>query len=151
MIKPKTVWLRSLGKLPAKFKMWGRNFSFCLLLVINGCVTYYCIFYPIYLTKQELCNSARFTAVRSYDDLTQVYDHDFDSPRMTEFPKLRGTMNLIVFFTSLGSLLNSIGTNWERFQRMSWAPCHGVINVSIESSAKNYSPKNFTVGQRITS
>ena len=51
----------------ANFKMWGRNFSFCLLLVINRCITYRCIFYPINLTQQELCNSRRFTAVRSND------------------------------------------------------------------------------------
>ena len=38
-----------------------------------------------------------------------------------------------------------MGTNWERFQRLSWSPCHGVINVPIKSSEKNYSPKNFTV------
>ena len=34
---------------------------------------------------------------------------------------------------------------------MSWAPCHGVINVPIKSLAKNYSPKNFIVAQTTTS
>ena len=41
--------------------------------------------------------------------------------------------------------------NWEQFQRLSWSRCHGVINVPIKSLAKNYSPKNFTVGLRTTS
>ena len=68
MIKPKTVWWRSQ------------------LLVINRCVTYHCIFYPINLTKQELCNSRRFAAARSYDALVQVYDHDIDSPRLIKLP-----------------------------------------------------------------
>ena len=40
-----------------------------------------------------------------------------------------------------GPPLNSIGNNWERFQLMSWALCHGVIYTPIKS-AKNYSPKN---------
>ena len=44
-----------------------------------------------------------------------------------------------------------IGTDWERFQRLSWSPCQGIINVPIKSSAKNYSPKNFMVGLRTTS
>ena len=57
-----------------------------LLLVTNRCVAYHCIFYPIYLTKQELSNSRPFTAVRSHDALTQVYDHDIDSPRLLKFP-----------------------------------------------------------------
>ena len=57
----------------------------------------------------------------------------------------------IVCFTYLGPLLNSIGTNWERFQGLSWSPCHGVINVPIKSLGKNYPPKNFIVGLRTTS
>ena len=44
-----------------------------------------------------------------------------------------------------------MGTNWERFQRLSWSPCHGIINVPINSLAKNYSLKNFTVGLWTTS
>ena len=55
---------------------------FCLLLVINRCVTYHCIFYPINLTKQKLCNSRRFTQVRSYDALTHVYDDDIGNRRL---------------------------------------------------------------------
>ena len=37
----------------------------CYLLLIN--VTYHCRYEPINPTKQELCNSRRFNAVRSYD------------------------------------------------------------------------------------
>ena len=40
----------------------------------------------INLTKQELCNSRRFIAVRLYDALAQVYDHDIDSPRQIKLP-----------------------------------------------------------------
>ena len=57
---------KRIVQLLANFKMWGRNFI-CLLLVINRYITDRCIFYPINLTQQELCNSRRLTAVRSND------------------------------------------------------------------------------------
>ena len=67
------------------------------------------------------------------------------------FSKLQvQTLVHIQYVSRNWTLLNSIRTNWERFQCMSLAPCHGVISVPIKPLAKNYSPKNFTAEQRTT-
>ena len=39
---------------------------------------------------------------------------------------------LMVCFTHVEQLLNSVGTNWKRLQQRSWSLCHVVVNVGIK-------------------